>query len=69
MPQKPIQNIAFYNILANPVYQNDFNYFSVSLDNREDYIVDDDSDEDNDCEQSDIVSLMLNMAYLDNSKA
>ena len=69
MPQKPIQNIAFYNILANPAYQKDFNYFTVSLDNREDYIVDDDSDEGNDCEQSDIVSILMNMAYLNKNQA
>ena len=36
----------------------------MALPDREDYIIDDDSDEGNDCEQSDIVSIMLNLAYL-----
>ena len=31
---------------------------------RSDYIVDDDSDEENDCEQSDLVNIMLNLAYV-----
>ena len=63
-PKKPISNIAFYYILANPYYQRQFCYFTVALPDREDYIIDDDSDEGNDCEQSDIVSIMLNLAYL-----
>lgn len=36
----------------------------MAFPNREDYIVDDDSDEENDCEQSDLVNIMLNLAYL-----
>ena len=63
-PPKPITNIAFYYILANPFYQRQFCYFTVALPNREDFIIDDDSDEGNDCEQSDIVNIMLNLAYL-----
>ena len=63
-PKKPISTIAFYQILANPFYQRQFNYFTVALPNREDFIIDDDSDEENDCEQSDMVSIMLNLAYL-----
>lgn len=51
-------------MLANPFYQRQFNYIPVSLPDRSDYIVDDDSDEENDCEQSDLVSVMLNLAYL-----
>ena len=63
-PPKPITNIAFYYILANPFYQRQFNYFTVAMPDREDYIIDDDSDEENDCEQSDVVNIMLNLAYL-----
>ena len=63
-PDKPISNIAFYWPLANPYYQRNFNYFPVMLEERSKYIVDDDSDEDNDCEQSDFVCFMLNLAYL-----
>jgi len=32
--------------------------------NRNELIKDDDSDDENDCEQSDIVSILLNMAYI-----
>ena len=63
-PKKPISNIAFYWLLANPYYQRHFNYFPVMLPNRHEYIVDDDSDEDNDCEQSDFVMFFVNLAYL-----
>ena len=42
----------------------DFNYYTASMENRHDFIIDSDSDEDNDCEQSDIVSIMINLAYI-----
>ena len=45
-----ITNLPFYWLIANPVYQRKFNFFSAALDDRADYIVDEDSDEDNDCE-------------------
>ena len=51
-------------MLANPVYVTDFNYFSASIKGREDYIEDSDSEEDNDCEQSDMVSIIVNLAYI-----
>ena len=41
----------------------EFNYFTASMEDRSDYVVDDDSDEDNDCEQSDMVSILINLAY------
>ena len=66
-PKKPITNIAFYYILANPHYQREFNYFPVALKNRELYIVDEEQEEKdrvNNCEQSDFVCIMLNLAYL-----
>ena len=63
--KKPISGIAWYNILANPRYIRDFNYMTASLPDREDYIVDGDSDEGNDCEQSDLVKILLNLAYLE----
>ena len=64
MPKKSIHGIAFYNVLANPVYVTDFNYFSSSVKGREDYIEDSDSEEGNDCEQSDMVSILINLAYV-----
>ena len=64
-PKKSIQNIPFYYILANPFYQRDFLYFPVALgETRHEYIIDGDSDEDNDKDQSDFVNHMLNLAYL-----
>ena len=50
--------------MANPVYVTDFNYFSASIPGREDYIEDSDSEEDNDCEQSDMVNIIVNLAYI-----
>ena len=61
---KPISNIPWYNVLANEVYQRDFNYFPSSLPDRSDYIVDDDSDDENDIEQSDMVKILINLAYV-----
>jgi len=34
--------------LANPLYLDDFQYFSADMEDREKYIIDDDEDEDND---------------------
>jgi len=51
-------------VLANPSYIQKFSYISCSVPDRADYIVDDDSNEDNDDEQSDIVGLALNLAYV-----
>ena len=66
---KPITDIAWYSIMCNTRYMREFNYFPASMANRESYIVDDDSDEDNDCEQSDIVVILLNLAYMDRKQA
>ncbi len=49
-PRKAVQGLAWYNLLANPLYARAFNYITVSVNDRETYIVDDDSDEGNDCE-------------------
>ena len=55
LAKKPIQGVAWYNILANPIYARRFNYIQVNVPCREDLIVDGDSDDGNDCEQSDMV--------------
>lgn len=44
-------------------------YFPANLDNRADYIIDDDDDEDNDAAQSDMVRLILNLAFLTEEQA
>lgn len=65
VPKKPMQGIPWYNILSNPMYCRDFSYITVNTPDRNDYIVDDDDDEGNDMEQSDMVALMINLAYMD----
>lgn len=69
LAKKPISGIAWYNVLANPSYVRDFNYISASVKDRADYIVDGDSDEGNDCEQSDLVKILINLAYMDTDQA
>lgn len=63
MVKKPIRGIAWYSILANPYYSRLFNYIEVNVPSREDLIVDGDDDEGNDCEQSDMVSVLLNVSF------
>ena len=43
-----LQGVHSYDILANPLYLDDFQYFSADMEDREKYIIDDDEDEDND---------------------
>jgi len=63
-PKKSIQGIPYYIILANPLYFRDFQYICCDVPDRNTLIKDDDEDEGNDCEQSDIVSIMLNLAFI-----
>jgi len=51
-------------VLANPKYANSFSYIPVSVPDRATLIVDDDDIEENDCEQSDMVAILLNIAYI-----
>ena len=62
--KSPIQGIHWYSILANPDYSEQFSYISINTTNRDTLIVDDDENEDNDCEQSDMVQLILNLAFI-----
>jgi len=60
-----MQGVHNYDILANPLYLDDFQYVSpVYGDARADYIIDNDDDEENDDAQSDIVKVALNLAFL-----
>ena len=65
--KKPIQGIHWYSLLGNPAYVQAFAYISVNTPDRENLIVDDDDNEDNDCEQSDMVNIILNMAFIKDS--
>jgi hypothetical protein len=69
MGEGSIKGVHCYDILANPLYLDDFQYFSPSMDNRNDYIIDDDEDEGNDQAQSDLVKMVLNLAFLTEEKA
>jgi hypothetical protein len=64
-----MQGVHCYDILANPLYLDDFQYFSPSMQDREKYIIDDDDDEDNDAVQSDLVKVILNLAFLTEKQA
>ena len=55
--------IHTYDILRNPEYIQKFQYFSADLPGRDDYIVDDDTNEANNNAQSDFVRLLLNLPY------
>ena len=66
---RTLQGCHSYDILANPLYFDDFQYVSASLENRDNYIIDDDDDEGNDAVQSDIVRFALNLAYMNEREA
>ena len=63
MSKRPIRGIAWYSVLANPYYSRLFNYIEVNVPCRSDLITDGDSDDENDCEQSDMVQVLLNAAF------
>lgn len=64
-----IKGVHCYDILANPTYIAEFQYFTPAQDDREKYIIDDDDDEDNDSAQSDLVKLVLNLAFMTEKQA
>jgi hypothetical protein len=64
MERSHMIGVHTYDILANPLYLDDFQYFSADLDDRSKRIVDDDEDEANDNAQSDLVRMALNLAFL-----
>lgn len=45
---KTLQGVHSYDILANPLYFDDFQYVAAGQEDRTEYIIDDDSDEEND---------------------
>lgn len=59
-----LKGVHTYDLLRNPLYQQAFQYFSADLDDRKEYIVDGDDDDTNDCAQSDLVRIVLNLAFL-----
>lgn len=63
-----LQGVHTYDILANGDYTDRFQYVSPAIPDRCDFIIDDDSDEENDAIQSDIVKAVLNLAFYSESK-
>lgn len=61
-PAKAIQGTPFYNVLSNAVYADSFCYIGADVPEREKLIEDGDSDDDNNCEQSDLVMILLNLS-------
>ena len=55
--------------MANPLYFDDFQYVSAAEENRDELIIDDDVEEGNDSAQSDLVRVMVNLAYLTEGEA
>lgn len=67
---KTLQGVHSYDVLANPLYLDDFQYVSaVEGEDRADMIIDDDDNEGNDAAQSDNVRIILNLAYLTEKEA
>jgi len=63
-PEMHLQGIHTYDILRNPAYHQDFQYFAADLDERASYIIDDNDDEGDDTAQSDLVRMVLNLAFI-----
>ena len=59
-----LQGVHTYDILRNPIYSQLFQYFAANLVDRKDYIIDGDDNDKNDCAQSDLVRIVLNLAFL-----
>jgi hypothetical protein len=64
MPKRRIERTPWYNLLSNPDYAEDFNYIGAYVEEREKLIKDGDANEGNDCEQSDIVLVLLNLGNI-----
>ena len=63
-PKKAIQRTPWYSILSNQQYSDAFNYYGAHINEREKLIKDGDDQEGNDCEQSDIVNILLNLGVI-----
>ena len=61
---KTMKGVHCYDVLANNRYAASLNYVSADNTHRNQYILDGDSDDDNDHFQSDLVRAVLGLAYL-----
>ena len=67
--RKKLQGVHSYDILANPLYYDDFNYVQAAEEKRGEKIIDDDENEENNAAQSDLVRIGLNLAFMTEDKA
>lgn len=61
---KTLMGTHTYDILGNPFYSDYFQYVSSAVTNRSQIIIDSDSDDTNNCAQSNLTKLALNLGYL-----
>ena len=64
LPTQSIIGSPWYNILANPDYQDKFCYLGAYIEDREILIEDGDDEGDNNSEQSDLVMLLLSLSSI-----
>lgn len=69
MAAHTIVGVHSYDILANPLYLDDFQYVHAGIPNRSDYIIDGDDKEGNDNEQSDLVRAVFGLGYMTSDQA
>jgi len=62
--KRGVQGVPYYIPLANPAYYRDFQYLPAITEDRDSLVVDDDDEEGNDFEQSDMVALLMSMAFI-----
>ena len=67
--KKTLQGVHSYDILANPLYFDDFQYISASREDRDKLIIDGDNEEGNDSAVVDLIRVALNLAYLTENEA
>lgn len=61
---KRLTGIHSYDILRNPAYIEQFQYYSADLPDRDAFIIDDDFNNDNNNAQSDLVKICMCLAYI-----
>lgn len=65
MEQAKISGCFSYDILANGTYQQQFAYLPATVPDRQKLIIDGDYDESNNDMQSNMVRMILSLAYMD----
>mmetsp|Transcript_33793 Transcript_33793/g.44593 ORF Transcript_33793/g.44593 Transcript_33793/m.44593 type:complete len:100 (-) Transcript_33793:172-471(-) len=66
---KTLQGVHSYDMLANPLYFDDFQYITASREDRDLLIIDGDDNEGDDAAQSDLVRVALSLAYMTEEEA